>query len=47
VLNVDRLAELGWSAVTPLSDGLARTYEWFTSQQDGTIRGMELVAQSR
>ena len=29
VLDVSRLAELGWSASTSLADGLASTYEWY------------------
>ena len=29
VLDVSRLADLGWTASTTLADGLAGTYEWF------------------
>ena len=29
VLDVSRLAELGWAASTSLADGLASTYEWY------------------
>ncbi|WP_043647334.1 GDP-L-fucose synthase [Caenispirillum salinarum] len=29
LLDVSRLQSLGWSARTPLSDGLAQTYDWF------------------
>ncbi|MBJ30328.1 MAG: GDP-fucose synthetase [Acidimicrobiaceae bacterium] len=29
VLNVSRLADLGWTASTSLAEGLASTYEWF------------------
>jgi len=29
VLDVSRLADLGWSASTSLADGLASTYEWY------------------
>lgn len=32
LLDVSRLSALGWSAGTSLSDGLATTYEWFTTQ---------------
>ena len=29
VLDVGRLRDLGWTASTPLADGLAATYDWF------------------
>ena len=29
VLDVSRLADLGWTASTGLAEGLAATYEWF------------------
>ena len=39
VLDVSRLTELGWTASTELADGLASTYEWFTTAlADGTVR---------
>jgi len=39
MLDVSKLTGLGWSAGTPLADGLASTYEWFTAAlADGTVR---------
>ena len=39
VLDVSRLTELGWRASTELAEGLASTYEWFTTAlADGTVR---------
>ncbi|MBI3453083.1 MAG: GDP-L-fucose synthase [Rhodospirillales bacterium] len=32
LLDVTRLARLGWTAKTPLRDGLARAYAWFLDQ---------------
>ncbi len=29
VLNLDRLKQLGWSAQTPLNDGIKKTYMWY------------------
>ena len=33
VLNVDRLARLGWQYTVDLEQGLARTYQWFLKNQ--------------
>jgi GDP-L-fucose synthase len=33
LLDVSRLAALGWKASTPLKDGIKRTYEWFIANQ--------------
>ena len=33
VLNVDRLAGLGWQYTVDLEQGLARTYQWFLKNQ--------------
>ena len=30
LLDVSRLAALGWKASTPLAEGLARTYDWYS-----------------
>lgn len=37
LLNVDRLNSLGWSASTPLAEGLGAVYQWF-QEHKGTIR---------
>ena len=34
MLDVSKLTGLGWSACTPLADGLASTYEWFLEALD-------------
>jgi len=39
VLDVSRLADLGWSATTTLDDGIASTYEWFCNNEDA-LRGV-------
>jgi GDP-L-fucose synthase len=33
LLDVSRLAGMGWKASTPLEEGLARTYRWYVEQQ--------------
>jgi GDP-L-fucose synthase len=38
LLDVSRLAALGWRAQIGLEEGLRQTYEWFLGQQ-GAIRG--------
>ncbi|MCL4111541.1 UNVERIFIED_CONTAM: hypothetical protein GTU68_013568 [Idotea baltica] len=39
VLDVSRLANLGWSATTTLNDGIVSTYEWFCNNE-GALRGV-------
>ena len=39
VLDVSRLAALGWSATTTLDHGIASTYAWFCSNEDA-LRGV-------
>lgn len=34
LLDVSRLQALGWKARIPLEEGLARTYEWYLSEQE-------------
>jgi len=38
LLDVSRLAELGWTARIPLPEGVATTYEWF-QEHESTYRG--------
>ncbi|MEM8541534.1 MAG: GDP-L-fucose synthase [Pseudomonadota bacterium] len=38
LMNVDRLAKLGWTASIELEDGIRDTYSWFLSQSDGDFR---------
>jgi GDP-L-fucose synthase len=42
VLDVGRLAALGWEASTPLRSGIEATYEWFLAHhdelRDGTVK---------
>ena len=40
VLDVSRLAGLGWTPSIPLRDGIVSTYEWFLEQQDSPMRGV-------
>jgi GDP-L-fucose synthase len=35
LLDVSRLTELGWTAQTKLSDGIASTYDWYLEHIDG------------
>jgi len=38
MLDVKRLKKLGWQAMTPLKDGLQKTYEWYLKHQNKFIR---------
>lgn len=41
VMDVSRMAAMGWTAPTPLRAGFAETYRWFASALDaGTLRGV-------
>jgi GDP-L-fucose synthase len=33
LLDVSRLAQMGWRARVPLKEGLAKTYEWFCTSR--------------
>lgn len=44
VLDVGRLAALGWAASTPLEAGIASTYEWFLAHHDELRDGSVKVA---
>ena len=35
LLDVSRLASLGWKAATPLEEGIRRTYEWYLGKAKG------------
>ena len=39
LMDVSRLARLGWRAGTGLEDGLRQTYAWFLEQDETTLRG--------
>jgi GDP-L-fucose synthase len=39
LLDVRRLAELGWKAKVPLREGVERTYRWFVSTMAAEVRG--------
>ena len=38
LMDVSRLARMGWSAKTPLDVGIRQTYDWFINQGDADIR---------
>ena len=38
LMDVSRLARLGWSASIPLEQGLRETYAWFLAQDTGALR---------
>ena len=38
LMDVSRLARLGWSASIPLEQGLRDTYAWFLAQDTGALR---------
>lgn len=38
LMDVSRLARIGWVAKTPLKDGIRETYDWFIAQADESIR---------
>ena len=38
LMDVSRLARMGWSAKTPLNVGIRQTYDWFINQGDADIR---------
>lgn len=42
VLDVTKLANLGWSPTVALTDGVRTTYQWFLdNEKTGAIRGRE------
>lgn len=43
LLDVSRLADLGWKATTPLREGIEATYEWFLAQSSDPVRGRTAV----
>lgn len=46
LLDVSRLAALGWRAPTPLRNGLEQTYDWFLRHIAGGVRGREKVGRA-
>jgi GDP-L-fucose synthase len=43
LLNVSRLSALGWTASTPLREGIEKTYGWFVSQDSRSLRLADAV----
>ena len=41
LLDVTKLTELGWSASTPLRDGIDETYAWYLANRDRFVRGLD------
>jgi GDP-L-fucose synthase len=39
LMDVSRLADLGWSATTPLAEGLVKSYQWFCERNGETGSG--------
>ena len=35
LMDVNRLARMGWRAQTPLREGIAQTYQWYLANRDG------------
>jgi GDP-L-fucose synthase len=44
VLDVDKLAALGWKAQIGFVEGVRSTYDWYLAQSPGTIRGLRQLA---
>lgn len=40
LMDVLRLTSMGWRAKTPISDGIAQTYEWFLKQSEENLRSI-------
>lgn len=38
LMDVSRLADMGWTANISLEDGIKQTYDWFIEQEDGGLR---------
>lgn len=38
LMDVSRLARLGWQAEIALRDGIAQTYEWYLQQDQASLR---------
>jgi nucleoside-diphosphate-sugar epimerase len=38
LMNVNRLAQMGWKATIPLEEGIAQTYRWFLDQPADGLR---------
>ena len=38
LMDVSRLSRMGWTAKTPLLEGIRDTYDWFLSQNEATLR---------
>ncbi|MGA9410594.1 MAG: NAD-dependent epimerase/dehydratase family protein, partial [Roseobacter sp.] len=38
LMDISRLARMGWTAKTPLTDGIQQTYDWFLTQEENALR---------
>ena len=38
LMDISRLARMGWTAKTPLTDGIQQTYDWFLKQEENALR---------
>ena len=38
LMDVSRLAQMGWSATIPLEEGIRQTYQWFLALDEGDLR---------
>jgi GDP-L-fucose synthase len=41
LLDVSKLTALGWSASTPLREGIEDTYAWYLDNRDRFVRGLD------
>ena len=47
LLDISKLRNLGWSASTPLTAGVAQTYEWYVNHLDAYVRGVTPASRPR
>ena len=44
LLDVSKLTALGWTATTPLREGIEQTYAWYLDNRDRFVRGLDPAA---